>query len=183
VILLRVLPSEMHINIKPIVFHILLSSSLFLFSVCGNSPLTLKYGNAAEIMEQAKSHTDREVVLLNFWATWCKPCVKEFPMIVELSRNYKKRGLIVYFISVDWLENEDQVKIFLKAQGVKGISYIKDRQNDELFINDISNSWSGAVPFTILIDKQGNLAEQWESEKSEEYFIKALEKVVDPINL
>lgn len=160
---------------------ILLSSSLLFFTACSYSELELKRGNAAEILEQAKTHSGREAVLLNFWATWCAPCIEEFPMIAELAENYKNRGLHVYFISVDWSEDEDKVLEFLERQGIKGISYIKSTQDDESFINSISTAWTGAVPFTILFDKQGNPVNQWEAEKSKADFIIALEKVLNPV--
>jgi thiol-disulfide isomerase/thioredoxin len=50
-----------------------------------------------------------KVVLLNFWATWCGPCVKEFPDIVKLYNNYRKKGLTVIAVSVDDPETADEV--------------------------------------------------------------------------
>jgi len=82
----------------------------------------------------------RRAVLVNFWATWCAPCMEEFPMIVDLGRDRRGEGLVVYFVSVDWLDQAEQVTAFLKRQGVSGLSFIKD-EKDGPFIDGIAREW------------------------------------------
>jgi thiol-disulfide isomerase/thioredoxin len=119
-------------------------------------------------------HRGEEAVLLNFWATWCAPCVEEFPMIVDLARNYQSEGLKVYFVSVDWLDQIAQVRTFLERQGVSGTSFIKD-QKDQPFIDGIAEAWTGAVPFTIVYSKRtGEVVDLWEGKAPREKFESAM---------
>ncbi|UCH09533.1 MAG: TlpA family protein disulfide reductase, partial [Fidelibacterota bacterium] len=139
---------------------------------CGRSaaPLTLQRATAADILEKAAEHRGQEAVLINFWATWCAPCVEEFPMIVTLAEKYQAEGLRTYFVSVDWLDNTDRVTAFLDRQGVTGLSFIKD-QKDGPFIDGIAREWTGAVPFTIVFGKQsGAVVDFWEGKGPEERF-------------
>jgi thiol-disulfide isomerase/thioredoxin len=116
--------------------------------------------------------------MLNFWATWCKPCVSEFPMIVDMGREYEN-NLSVYFISVDWLDEKNKVRSFLKNQGVDWQSFIKN-ENDQKFINGIAQEWTGAVPFTILYGKSsGKVVDFWEGEQPEIRFRSAIIKAIN----
>ncbi len=96
------------------------------------------------------------VVLVNLWATWCKPCVVEFPHLVKLQKVYGKKGLKVVFISVDEMEDAEQfVRPFLKKQNVNFRTYIKNIADDEQFINAIGSGWRGAIPTTFIYDRKG----------------------------
>ncbi len=57
------------------------------------------------------------VTLVNFWATWCPPCVEEFPAMLELQRRLKSKGLDIVFVSVD--ENWSDVEAFFKKHGLQ----------------------------------------------------------------
>lgn len=146
---------------------------------CDKESLRLITVNASEINYQINKHKGSEVVLINFWATYCAPCIEEFPMIVDLSNEYKDQGLKVYFVSADWSDREKEVLDFLKRQGVRGISFIKEEGNDNNFINEISKEWSGALPFTLVYDKNGNLSDFWEMEKNKNRFESAIIKALE----
>lgn len=96
------------------------------------------------------------VVLVNIWATWCIPCVIEFPHLVKLQKAYEKRGVKVVFISVDELEDaETKVRPFLRRQNVRFPTYIKNIQDVERFINAIGNGWRGTIPTTFVYNRKG----------------------------
>ncbi len=144
---------------------------------CGRSvaPLALTRVASADILAKVAEHKGREAVLVNFCATWCAPCVEEFPIIVELARTYRREGLATYFVSVDWLEQTGQVVAFLERQGVEGLSFIKD-EKDGPFIDGITREWTGAVPFTILYDQQnGAVVDLWEGMAPREKFEAAIQ--------
>ncbi len=168
------------IMIQDWLFHPRWMLALFLavaLAGCGRSvtPVTLDRVTAADIVKQVAEHKGREAVLVNFWATWCAPCVEEFPMIVDLGRRYHGEGLTVYFVSVDWLDRVEQVTAFLERQGVEGLSFIKD-QKDNPFIDGIAREWTGAVPFTILYGRQsGAVVDFWEGKAPREKFEAAIQ--------
>jgi len=150
---------------------------IILFS-CDKESLWLKTVDASGLIEQINKHKGSEAVLINFWATYCAPCIEEFPMIVDLSNKYKDKGMKVYFVSADWLDREKEVLDFLESKGVEGLSFMKEEGNDNNFINEISREWSGALPFTIVYDKNGNLSDFWEMEKNKNRFEKAIIKAL-----
>ncbi|MFC1618607.1 TlpA family protein disulfide reductase [Candidatus Neomarinimicrobiota bacterium] len=147
-----------------------------LMSGCTRSgdSLALVKVTSTDILAQVAKHKEREAVLVNFWATWCAPCVEEFPMIVDVARTWQDKGLKVYFVSVDWLEQIDRARTFLEQQGVTGVSFIKD-QKDNPFIDGITEAWTGAVPFTVAYSKRtGDIVDYWEGKAPREKFEAAI---------
>jgi thiol-disulfide isomerase/thioredoxin len=97
-----------------------------------------------------------KILLLNFWATWCQPCVEEFPDLIRLSKSYSKNELEVVGVSVDYPdETETKVAPFLKKHRVPFVIYVAKFDKQEDFINSVDTSWSGAVPATFIYDPQG----------------------------
>jgi peroxiredoxin len=99
-------------------------------------------------------------------------------MIVELSDKYEGKGLKVYYFSADWSDRKDVVIKFLVDHGVKGLSFMKVDGNDNQFIRDIHEKWTGALPFTIVFDKNGNISDYWEMMKSKDHFELAIKKAI-----
>ena len=84
---------------------------------------------SSDLMSQVRSHKGEKAVLLNVWALWCVPCVEEFPMVMELSKEYADEA-IVLFVSGDWLDQKQRALEFLEKQGVKGLSFIKNQKDN-----------------------------------------------------
>ena len=146
--------------------------SIFLLS-CSNSKIDFIEANASEIKNEINKYKGVKSVLVNYWATTCSPCVDEFPMIMNLSRQYSK-DLKILFVSTDWLEDKKKALNFLKTQSLEGISFLK-KQKDNDFINQTSKDWSGALPFTIVFGKQsGNVVDLWEAKASKKRFIEGI---------
>ncbi|MGH7595854.1 MAG: TlpA disulfide reductase family protein [bacterium] len=116
-----------------------------------------------------------KVVLLNFWATWCEPCVEEFPALMKIAQQFQPQGLKIIFVSIDELEDiEGKVLPFLKAQGVAFRTYIKRTKDDEAFINAIDEKWSGAIPATFIYDTNGTLVKRLVAQQTFETFAEAV---------
>lgn len=101
------------------------------------------------------SHQGEKAVLVNVWATWCVPCVEEFPYLVELRAKYEDQ-LEIVFISTDFPEDMPRVNDFLAKMGVDWQTYVKEGK-DEPFILAIHPDWTGAMPATAVYDKNGDL--------------------------
>lgn len=107
------------------------------------------------------------VVVVNFWATWCVSCVKEFPAFLEVRKVFAPQGLALVFVSIDEMTSLDKaVKPFLRKMQVDFETYIKDTPHDDAFINTVSEQWSGALPATFIYTKQGGLAHSLIAEQS-----------------
>jgi thiol-disulfide isomerase/thioredoxin len=113
-----------------------------------------------------------KVVLIDFWATWCPPCVAAIPSIEKMHKTYKDRGLVVLAISMDngdW----DAVKSFLKFYGV---TYTVLKGSDD---NDIQAKYAvRTIPMTVLLDKDGNISKRFFGFGDEESLEKAIKSVL-----
>lgn len=97
-----------------------------------------------------------KVIFINVWATWCEPCVKEFPDIVKIYNEYKNKNISFLSLSVDLKSDIDSVVIpFLKKQSAGLPVYLVDEKSSEAVINYLNPEWSGAIPVTIIYDKKG----------------------------
>jgi thiol-disulfide isomerase/thioredoxin len=96
-----------------------------------------------------------QVVVLNFWATWCVPCREEFPHLVQLADKYRARGLRLLFVSMDEKDQTEQVKKFLQDQKVSFETFIRAEGDFEAMVNSVDPNWIGAIPATFVFDRQG----------------------------
>jgi len=104
-------------------------------------------------MKMALDHFGGKVLLLNFWATWCAPCVQEVPSLNELQKRLGNSGLVVLGVSVD--RSENAYKTFLKRFS---IAFPTTRDPEE----NISNSYGTfKFPESYLIDKNGKVLQKY----------------------
>ena len=137
---------------------------------CSSYDFNVDTVTADQLFTDIRKNNSSEYILINVWSTWCLPCVEEFPYIVNLEKQYDAKDLDVVFLSTDWDENALEVKQFLKEQNVVGQHYRKKEGDDENFINSISQSWNGVLPFTGIYDKNLNLKAYWEGKRDEIFF-------------
>lgn len=120
----------------------------------------LKNVTGSELQEIVHSYQSKKAVLINVWATWCAPCVEEFPEIVKLQRAYPDK-LKVIFISGDFPDARARALAFLKKQEVDWTTYFKTGDDQE-FIESVSPNWTGALPFSKVIGMDGEIVASWE---------------------
>jgi len=135
---------------------------------------------ADELKEIIQSYEGEKAVLVNFWATWCLPCKREFPHLLELREKYSDRFELI-FVSADFEEARQEAREFLKDQDVDFKTYFKTEKDNE-FITAVSENWSGALPFTMIFDKNGNLVNEWEGAASLNRFETELTKAFEALN-
>lgn len=95
---------------------------------------------------------DGKIVMLNFWATWCAPCMKEIPDLIELQNHYGQQGLQIIGIAID---NEDTVRQFAEEIGINYPVMVSEQAAIEL-----SNRYGnhiGGLPFTAVINRNGEI--------------------------
>lgn len=131
---------------------------------------------ADQIVAKIAEFKEEKPVLVNFWATWCAPCIKEFPYILKLKEKYDGKFKLI-LVSGDFEESRDEAEAFLKKQGIEFETYFKVGKDNE-FINIISNEWTGALPFTIVYNKEGEVSSYWEGKAEFETFETELLKVL-----
>ncbi len=120
----------------------------------------LKPVNADQVFELVRDHEDGPV-LVNMWATWCKPCREEMPDLLKLYQVHRDNGFKLLLVSADFTRQKDQAAEFLGTLGVDFQTYLKDQKDNE-FINAIDPDWSGALPYSVLFAKDGSVIRTWE---------------------
>jgi len=130
---------------------------------------------SAELLSKVKSSAGKTSVV-NVWATWCQPCVEEFPHLVELYKKYSDKGLQLILVSADADEDRGRVIDFLSEQGVDFQTYIKAEPDNE-FVAAFGQEWSGALPATFIYNSKGELKKFWMGDASFEEFEAAFNAV------
>lgn len=133
----------------------------------------------APVIKQAIAAQKGHVVVVNMWATWCAPCVAEFPALVRLQHRYRKDGLVVFAVSADLRKDMDaKVKPFLKAHGADFPQYLEHASDPEDFINAFDPKWQGDLPQTFIYDKSGRLAKVLSGEQTDQSFTAAVKPLL-----
>ncbi|TVP48645.1 MAG: redoxin [Mongoliibacter sp.] len=104
-----------------------------------------------------KNETD-ELLLINFWATWCGPCIVEYPEFIEIQRMYGDRDFQFVSLSMDNPNQEDKVLKFLKSKYSAVPNYLIDTEDKYAVIDVVGKDWDGSLPITLLIEPGGNIA-------------------------
>jgi thiol-disulfide isomerase/thioredoxin len=92
--------------------------------------------------------------VVNFWATWCKPCVKELPNFEQLNENYKDKKVKVILVSLDFYKNYQTSLIpFIKNRGIKSEVILLHDPDSNAWIDKVYKNWSGAIPATLVYNR------------------------------
>lgn len=91
-------------------------------------------------------------ILVNYWATWCTPCIAEIPSLVALKQQYESDRFSVVLISLDFPKNAESLRALMDRSGIRPL--------DTLYATD-ARQWSSigarGLPFTVLIDPEGQI--------------------------
>ena len=105
-------------------------------------------------LEPLLNKKDDQVHVVNFWATWCGPCIKELPYFETINKKYKAEGVDVLLVSLDFPSKyETQLKPYIKKNNLQSKVVAFDDINQNRWIPAIHENWSGAIPATIIYTK------------------------------
>lgn len=114
---------------------------------------TIEVYNFSELETLLNKNDDRTYVI-NFWATWCKPCVEEMPYFQELHDTYAEKNLKVLLVSLDLpAELDTKLKPFIEKYKLTPQVVLLDDPDENTWIPKVDNSWSGALPATLIYNK------------------------------
>jgi len=95
--------------------------------------------------------------LINIWATWCGPCVIEYPELIKIHRMYKGRDFEFISISADKLDQKEKALKFLKNKHSAVKNYIFSGPDIYKLISAVDPKWDGALPYTVLVAPDGEV--------------------------
>lgn len=97
-----------------------------------------------------------KVTIINFWATWCPPCLKEFPDIIRLYNDYNEKGLDVVAVSMNEPDEMEDIADFLEEHQPPFQIRVAATLDDE-FYDGIKKDWGGIIPLTLIFNTDGKL--------------------------
>jgi len=138
-----------------------------LIHACATAPgVTPVPPSAADSLRRSSA---ARVVLVNVWATWCKPCKDELPGIVRLRSEYPRADLDVILLSADDLSDVDSAVVpFLRRNGVDFPTYVIGGGDQDAFIRALDTEWSGALPATFLTARASGASRRLVGERTHE---------------
>lgn len=119
-------------------------------------PVSLDTITVDGIRNLIQNHTDK-LLLINVWATWCGPCVAEFPDLVDVNRMYRRRDFEFITISADEPAKRNKALQFLQQSQASATNYIFNIDDKYKLIEAIDPKWQGALPYTLLVEPGGKI--------------------------
>ncbi|MCK4447972.1 MAG: TlpA family protein disulfide reductase [Candidatus Marinimicrobia bacterium] len=114
-----------------------------------------------------------KVVILNFWASWCSPCLYEIPDFIKMYDKHKKDGLEIVGITLS-SGNATKIRSFVKDNSINYTILT----GDEKYLKDLTVKYGGirGIPTTFLIDRKSVIQKKWVGARTEKVFMAAVEK-------
>jgi thiol-disulfide isomerase/thioredoxin len=121
-----------------------------------NEPVPLEKISIDEMRALRKNSTGK-TLLVNFWATWCGPCVEEFPDLQNTWRMYRKRPFELVTVAVNYPDEEPAVRKFLDGMHASTKNYLPATMDPSALVQAFDPDWNGGVPYSVIIGPDGKM--------------------------
>jgi len=120
-------------------------------------PVALEKIDAAGLKALRANTGTGKVRLVNFWATWCGPCVSEFSELIEQNLRFRHRSFELVTVAAQFPDEEPKVLKFLQDKHASTKNYIFGDTDKYALIEAFDKDWNGELPYTLLLDEKGNV--------------------------
>ncbi len=145
----------------------------FALPVDGQEAKKVKITDLEKIIAESKTP-----LIINFWATFCKPCMEEIPHFQKLGKKYEKMGVKILLVSLDMKEAYPiQVNAFVKKKKITTPVVWLNETNADYFCPRIDETWSGTIPATLFINNSIKYRKFTEEPLTEEQLEREIRKL------
>jgi thiol-disulfide isomerase/thioredoxin len=158
-------------------FKILIVAFLLSFVCMQQKIEVVTFAQLQNHIEDKKSDT---LYVVNFWATWCKPCVQEMPFFEEAAKNFATQKVKVIYVSLNSAKELAGVEKFIQSKNIQNKVLLLNATNPNDWIDNVDASWSGSIPATVMY-KNGEKIFFKEGGFTQEELNSSITKKINPI--
>jgi thiol-disulfide isomerase/thioredoxin len=152
------------------------------FFICCAHPLSAEIPakpiNAADF-KSALASARGKIIVLNFWATWCVPCLREVPDLLAVTNEVKASGVVLIGVAVDDPSpGATEVERFRKRYFPDFFTYARQGPEMDELASVIDPTWNEVVPTTYLIDRNGKVIRRIQGKKSAQEFLQVIKEIL-----
>jgi thiol-disulfide isomerase/thioredoxin len=137
-----------------------------------HKPAIIKINNLLDRI----NHSPDTTFVVNFWATWCAPCVQELPEFGKLEEKYAGQKVKVLLVSMDFVEDyEKKLLSFIQTKNIKPEVMLLDEVNANYFIPLLDDRWTGSLPCTLIINRSKNVKDCYEKKVDLPFLVEKLD--------
>lgn len=127
---------------------------IFCITASGASAQQVNVLKYEDLQKRIQQH-DQKTVLVNFWATWCIPCIEEMPVLMQMNEKYQaQQDFKMLLVSLDSKKNLDKLPAFLEKHKIKAeVVLLDDNKRMNEWIPVFDAKWQGSLPATLLYHK------------------------------
>ena len=152
---------------------------LFLFFTAAAFAQNVPVLKVGDLLKRINTDSDTTYII-NFWATWCAPCVKELPGFDSINKIYSDKKVKVLLVTMDFKEDlKTKVIPFIKEKNIGSEVNLLDEINGNYFIPKISGSWSGALPATLILNNKNKTRLFFEKKLTFEFLKEQVESIIN----
>lgn len=127
---------------------------LFIFFILATHSVVAQSARIIKLPElrQMISKKSDDIHIINFWATWCAPCVKELPLFEKINDERKDVKVTLVSLDLDLDSNPEKVYKFIARKNLRSEVLLLDERDPNSWIDKVDPRWTGALPATIILD-------------------------------
>ncbi len=107
-----------------------------------------------QLNHRVKNNSGDTTYIINFWATWCMPCLEELPIFGKFQEQFINQPVKIILVSVDFKSRLRQVENYVKKNKIPNEVHLLNETNQQEYIDRVDKNWSGTIPATLFIHKE-----------------------------